>query len=62
MGAGFLYLALRTVGLYFIQEFAYYEFMLTYSFLGIRGFSLYAWYSLFYIMLRVVPAVLILLG
>jgi hypothetical protein len=62
MGIGFLYLALGTVIVFFIQEFVYNEFMYTYSFLGIRGFSLYAWLSLFYIILLVVPALLILLG
>jgi hypothetical protein len=62
MGVGFLYLALGTVILYFIQEFVYYEYAITYSFLGIREFSLYGWWSLFYIILLVVPALLILLG
>jgi hypothetical protein len=61
-GVGFLYLALGTVIVYFIQESVYNEFMYTYSFLGIRGLSLYAWLSLFYIILLVVPALLISLG
>jgi hypothetical protein len=62
MGVGFLYLALGTVIVYFIQESIYHEYTITYSFLGIRGLSLYAWLSLFYIFLLVVPALLILLG
>ena len=62
MGVGFLYLALGTVIVYSIQESVYYEYGITYSFLGIRGLSLYAWVSLFYIVLLVVPALLILLG
>jgi hypothetical protein len=62
MGVGFLYLALGTAILYSIQEFIYYEYAITYSFLGIRGLSLYGWWSLFYIILLVVPALLILLG
>jgi drug/metabolite transporter superfamily protein YnfA len=62
MGVGFLYLALGTVIVYFIQESVYYEFMRTYSFLGLSWLSLYAWLSLFYIILLVVPTLLILLG
>jgi len=47
MSVGFLYLALGTVIVYFINESIYNEFMYTYSFLGIRELSLYAWLSLF---------------
>jgi drug/metabolite transporter superfamily protein YnfA len=39
MGVGFLYLALGTVILYFIQEFVYYEYAITYSFLGLESLA-----------------------
>jgi drug/metabolite transporter superfamily protein YnfA len=62
MGVGFLYLALGTVIVYLLQQSVYSEYGITYSFLGIRWISPYVWYSLFYSILIVVPALLILLG
>ena len=62
MGVGFLYLALGTVIAYVLQQSVYSEYVRTFSFLGIRWISLYVWYSLFYSILLMVPALLILLG
>ena len=62
MGIGFLYLAIGTVSSYLINGLINFQYMLTYSFLGIRELSPYAWYTIFSILFRLVPAVLIFLG